>query len=80
MLQLILDKAIPKGETPTVITQRVLFLNSASIHTTTSVSNLTVTAHYVPLQRNAIIYADPHPCTLPPGRGARFARAPQGGD
>ncbi|PIL25700.1 cytochrome P450 [Ganoderma sinense ZZ0214-1] len=36
MLQFILDEAIPKGETLTVITQRVLLLNFASIHTTTS--------------------------------------------
>ncbi|KAM5540999.1 hypothetical protein V8D89_005310 [Ganoderma adspersum] len=39
MLQLILDKAISKSESTTVITQRVLFLNFASIHTTSS--NLT---------------------------------------
>ena len=38
MLQLILDKAISKGESTAVITQRILFLNFASIHTTSSVS------------------------------------------
>ena len=38
MLQHILDKAIPKGESATVITQRIMLLNFASIHTTTSVS------------------------------------------
>nr|VWO96362.1 Tea4 [Ganoderma boninense] len=33
---LILDRAVPKGESATVITQRVLHLNFASIHTTSS--------------------------------------------
>ena len=38
MLQLVMDKAIPKGESTTVITQRVLLLNFAAINTTSSVS------------------------------------------
>ena len=38
MLQLVMDKAIPKGESTTVITQRVLLLNFAAINTTMSVS------------------------------------------
>ena len=42
ILQLILDKAISKGESATVITQRLLLVNFAAIHTTTTVSN----SHY----------------------------------
>ena len=38
ILQLILDKATSKGESATVITQRLLLVNFAAIHTTTTVS------------------------------------------
>ena len=49
MLQLVMDKAIPKGESTTVITQRVLLLNFAAINTTTSVSGgcRSMHTHYV---------------------------------
>ena len=49
MLQFVMDKAIPKGESTTVITQRVLLLNFAAINTTTSVSGgcRSMHTHYV---------------------------------